>query len=98
VPANDDHPTHVTAAEIAGEPPFRAALAGFRRREPVLAPELYATLLHRLGYREQHVRLQVYPHRLERRDAVVEWVKGAMLTDYQRRLPADLFDASGPLP
>jgi trans-aconitate 2-methyltransferase len=93
VPANDDHPSHRTAAEVAGEPPFRAALGGYTRPLSVLPPEEYARLLHRLGYREQHVRLQVYPHRLERRDAVVEWVKGAMLTDYERRLPAGLFDA-----
>src|SRR5205823_2608818 len=47
--------------------------------------------LHRLGYAEQHVRLQVYLHRLASRDEVVEWVKGTLLTDYQRRLPAELY-------
>ena len=93
VPANDDFPTHTTAVEVAGEAPFRAALGDFRGRPPVLPPAVYATLLHRLGYREQHVRLQVYGHRLESRAAVVEWVKGTTLTDYQKRLPADLFDA-----
>jgi trans-aconitate 2-methyltransferase len=62
------------------------------RRTPVLAPEGYAQLLHRLGYATQHVRLQVYLHVLPDADAVVEWVKGTLLTDYQRRLPADLYD------
>jgi trans-aconitate 2-methyltransferase len=91
MPANNDHPSHLTAFAIAGEPPFRAALGGYERQWPVLAPEAYATLLHRLGYRRQHVRLQVYAHELESREAVVEWVRGSLLTDYERRLPAELW-------
>ena len=39
----------------------------------------------------QHVRLQVYAHELESREAVVEWVRGSLLTDYERRLPAELW-------
>lgn len=93
MPANDDHPSHAAAAEIAGEPPFRAALDGYTRRTTLLPPETYALLLHRLGYREQHVRLQVYGHQLAAREEVIEWVKGTLLTDYQQRLPADLFAA-----
>ncbi len=91
--ANDDHPSHATAAEIAAEPPFREALEGYVRQSGVLPPEAYAVLLHRLDYREQHVRLQVYGHRLGSRDEVIEWVKGTLLTDYQQRLPADLYAA-----
>ena len=92
VPANHDHPSHTVAAAVAAEPPFRAALAGYVRRSPVLAPEDYAALLDRLGAREQHVRLQVYGHHLASREAVVEWVRGTLLTDYQRRLAPELFD------
>lgn len=92
VPANHDHPSHLVAAEVAAEAPFRDALGGYVRLSPVLAPEQYAELLDRLGYREQHVRLQVYGHHLESRDDVVEWVKGTLLTDYQSRLPADLYE------
>jgi trans-aconitate 2-methyltransferase len=91
MPANNDHPSHLTAFAIAGESPFREALGGYSRQWPVLAPEAYATLLHRLGFRRQHVRLQVYAHELESREAVVEWVRGSLLTDYERRLPADLW-------
>ena len=91
VPANDDYPSHTTAVEVAREAPFREALAGHVRQSPVLAPEVYATLLHRLDFREQHVRLQVYAHELESREAVVEWVRGSVLTDYERRLPAELW-------
>jgi len=91
MPANNDHPSHLTAFAIAGEPPFREALGGYERQWPVLAPEAYATLLHRLGYPRQLVRLQVYAHELESREAVVEWVRGSLLTDYERRLPAELW-------
>lgn len=92
VPANYDHPTHVVAAAVSSEEPFRAALAGYVRPQSVLQPEQYATLLHRLGYAEQHVRLQVYGHHLQSRDDVVEWVKGTLLVDYQQRMPAALFE------
>jgi trans-aconitate 2-methyltransferase len=93
MPANFDHPSHVVAAEVAGEAPFRDALGGRPHEErPVMPAEEYALLLERLGYAEQHVRLQVYGHRLAARDEVVEWVKGSLLTDYQRRLPAELYE------
>jgi trans-aconitate 2-methyltransferase len=91
MPANHDAPSHTTATELATEEPYASALAGGARVVPVLAPEAYASLLHRLGAREQHVRLQVYGHRLDRRDDVVEWVKGTLLTDYKKRLPAELY-------
>lgn len=93
VPANHDHPSHTIAAEVARESPFREALGGHVRQPPVLAPEAYADLLHRLGFRKQHVRLQVYPHELESREAVIEWVRGTLLTDYQKRMPAELWPA-----
>jgi trans-aconitate 2-methyltransferase len=92
MPANYDHPSHVVAAEVAREPEFRAALGGHERTSSVLAPEAYAELLHRLGFREQHVRLQVYAHKLASRDEVVEWVRGTLLTDYQKRLAPAAFE------
>ena len=91
VPANHDHPSQVTAGEVAGEEPFRTALGSYLRRSPVLPPEEYAVVLDKLGYREQHVRLEVYGHRLPSREEVVEWMKGTLLTDYERRLPEGLF-------
>jgi trans-aconitate 2-methyltransferase len=93
MPANHDHPSHVVAAEVAGTEPFRSALDGYRRESPVRAPEWYADLLDRIGLTDQHVRLQVYLHRLAARDEVVEWVRGTLLTDYAARMPADLFEA-----
>jgi trans-aconitate 2-methyltransferase len=92
VPANHDHPSHLVGERVAAEEPFRAALGGYVRRTPVLAPERYAQLLHRLGYEAQHVRLQVYLHVLPEAGAVVDWVKGTLLTDYRRRLPERVYE------
>jgi trans-aconitate 2-methyltransferase len=93
VPANDDHPSHATAVEVAREAPFRDLLGGHVRQSPVLPPETYATLLNRLGFGQQHVRLQVYGHELASPEAVIEWVRGSVLTDYEKRLPPDQWPA-----
>lgn len=91
MPANDDFPSHVIAHEVAREEPFAAALAGYVREWPVQPPEWYAMLLDRLGFREQRVSLHVYGHRLGSREGVVEWVKGTLLTDYEKRLSPEMY-------
>jgi trans-aconitate 2-methyltransferase len=94
VPANADHPAHVLAGELAEEEPFRSAFGGAPPPDPVrqvLKPEDYATILHELGFAEQHVRLQVYGHRLASTGDVVEWVRGSSLTRFAARLPDQLF-------
>lgn len=91
MPQNDDHPSHRVARALAAEPPYREALAGYERPFPVLAPEHYAALLHEFGFARQHVRLQVYAHLLPETRAVVEWVKGSLLTPYRERLPAEQY-------
>jgi trans-aconitate 2-methyltransferase len=93
VPANHDHASHLVAERVAAEAPFRDTLGGYVRRSPVLAPERYARLLHRLGHQDQRVRLHVYLHVLPDAGAVVEWVKGTLLTVYERRLPEDAYEA-----
>lgn len=80
MPANDTHPSHATAAEVArtfGIEP---------RRDPLLPVEDYASLLHSIGFRRQHVRMHVYGHELESAAGLIDWVKGTLLLDYQRRL------------
>ncbi len=91
VPANADHPSHLVAHAVAREEPFATALGGYVRDWPVLAPERYAEILDGLGFRDLTVRLEVYGHHLESTDGVVEWVKGSLLTDYEKRMPAELF-------
>ena len=93
VPMNEQHPSHLEAAATAAEPPFAAALGGYLRVSPVLAPEWYAEALFRLGFAARRVRVEVYGHRLDSRDEVVEWVRGSLLTDYEGRLPAALWPA-----
>src|SRR5947199_156210 len=83
--------TRVLHQELGRQSPFREAMQGYERRWPVLKPEAYAALLYRLSYKKQHVRLQVYGHLLGAREDVIEWVKGTLLTDYEKRLPSELF-------
>lgn len=91
VPANEDHPSHQVARWLARQPPFAAALENGPRISPVLPVERYASLLAELEFAEQHVRLQVYVHRLPSARWIVDWVKGSLLTWYEERLDADLF-------
>jgi len=98
VPANADHVSHLVAAELAGEEPFRAAL-GEHAAPPLstLSPEAYALALARLGASRQHVRLQVYLHTLAEPAEVVEWTRGTLLTHYRAQLDgrdADAFEAA----
>ncbi|MEX2032344.1 MAG: methyltransferase domain-containing protein [Dehalococcoidia bacterium] len=91
MPANGGHVSHRTAALVAVEEPFRNALGGWVRQDPVVAPDWYATLFHdTLHCEEQRVRLDVYGHELADTRATVEWVKGSLLTAYLARLPEDL--------
>jgi len=86
MPANDSHPSHAIAAEVAQEFGVVARLAY------VLDPERYAEILYRLGYKRLHVRMQIYGHLLPSTDDVVEWVRGALLTYYQSLLTAETFE------
>jgi len=86
MPANDDHPSHVIAADVAAQ--FGVA----PRPDYVLPVERYAEILHRLGYERQNVRLQVYGHVLPSTADVVAWVRGALLTHYEAVLPEGKFE------
>ncbi len=91
MPANGNAPSHRLAAVAASEEPYRSALGGWLREDPVQGPEFYATLLHDVvGCERQLVRLQVYDHVLPETRSAVEWVKGSLLTAYLARLPESL--------
>jgi trans-aconitate 2-methyltransferase len=92
IPQNFDHPSHAIAAALAREEPFATALTGFESTGAMHPPEHVAAALHRLGFRDQRVRLEVYGHPLARRLDVVEWVKGTTLVPYRQRLGAALYD------
>ncbi len=93
MPMNHDHPSHTVAHEVAREPRHAEALGGYVRGYPLREVEWYAELLARMGFAEQHVRLQVYLHRLAGPEEVVEWVKGSLLTDYRNRLSPEEYEA-----
>jgi len=95
VPANAYMPSHTVADQLAHEEPFLSAFDGAPPPDPVaqnvLEPEQYAQLLYDLGFEQQHVRLQVYPHVLPSTRDVVQWVRGTTLTRFQKRLAPDLY-------
>lgn len=92
MPAMSGHPSHRVAAEVAAEPEFAPALAGYVHREHVLAAGAYEPLLARLGYSRRDVHLKIYRHELPSREDVVEWVKGTLLVGYQERLQPEMYD------
>ena len=95
VPATFSHPSHLLAAEVAAEPPFAASDPGevATPGASVLTPARYAEVLHALGAVQQHARLQVYGHVLPSVEAVVEWVRGSLLTPMRARLDEATFEA-----
>jgi trans-aconitate 2-methyltransferase len=92
MPAMYDETSHLVAAELIAEEPYRSASGGYRKPQPVLAPDAYARLMFRLGFSVPVVRLIVYPHVLPGPEDVVEWVKGTLLAEYSRHLPPDAFE------
>jgi trans-aconitate 2-methyltransferase len=93
VPAQHHQPSHRIAEDLTGVEPFRTALNGWHRPQPVLEPHEYASLLYALGFPAPVVRLHIYPHVLAGPEEVVEWMKGTLLTEYERHLPGDLYGA-----
>jgi trans-aconitate 2-methyltransferase len=91
VPAAHHTPSHLVAEELTSVEPFAAQFGGWHRPQPVLTPVEYAELLFRNGFVEPQVKLVVYPHVLASREDVVEWMKGTLLTEYERHMPAGAF-------
>jgi trans-aconitate 2-methyltransferase len=92
MPMNDEHPSHQTAFDLARSPEFRVLLHGYVKRPALADPAQYASWLNQLGYERQRVELRVYGHLLPDRESVIEWVRGALLTDYQKRLSAPAWE------
>lgn len=90
IPSNHDHFTHRYIAELALEPLFREALAGWTRTSPVIPIERYAQIFHDLGANDIVVFQKIYPHVLADADALGDWTSGTTLVPYMERLPAEL--------
>jgi trans-aconitate 2-methyltransferase len=91
VPAQHDQASHRIAEALTEVEPFKTALGGWHKPQPVLEPHVYAELLYGLGFTEPQVRLNIYPHVLAGPDEVIEWMKGTLLTEYERHLTPDLY-------
>lgn len=89
VPKNDDHASHLVIHEVLQS-------MGLDIPDPVtqnvLRPEDYAGILDDLGFAEQHVRLQVFPHHLPSSADVLEWVKGTSLNRVRAVVDEPLYD------
>jgi trans-aconitate 2-methyltransferase len=96
MPSNNDHPSHLVAADVASDDLFAAGFEDGPPPDPVrtniLRPEQYAELLDELGFAQQNVRLQVYGHHLDSTADVVEWVKGTTLTRVKRATDTDGYE------
>lgn len=93
IPVNQNYPTHVIAAELASEEPYREFFKD--RANPMghlLTIEGYAALIDSLNFENQIVRIQLYAHYLQSTASVVEWVKGSLLTYYKSRLDPEIYD------
>lgn len=91
MPCNFDHPSHSVARDVAARAEFAKWIVSPRSAHPVASPDTYATWLNDLGFARQHVRVQVYGHTLPTRAHVVEWVRGTLLTSYEKLLPKEVF-------
>ena len=95
VPANPDHPSHATIAEVLAEEPFFSALDGRPPPDPLLSvqsPVQYSEMLWALGAVEQTVRLEVYGMEMSSWSDVVEWVSGTALVRVRNVLDEDLYE------
>jgi trans-aconitate 2-methyltransferase len=92
IPASHDAASHLVADELTDVEPFKAAFRGWHRPQPVLKPDEYARLLYLAGFPAPRVSLIVYVHMLAGPEAVVDWMKGTLLTEYARHLPSELYD------
>jgi trans-aconitate 2-methyltransferase len=90
VPNNYDHASHKVAEQVATSGRFRALLGGYVRSYGVQRAEWYAEQLWAQGFRDVWCVEKIYGHELEDTAAVVEWVKGTLLTAYTAKLsPGD---------
>ncbi len=86
MPYNADHPSHVIAARVANEnfsETFKSATSPI---DHVLEIGRYAELLFAAGFETQNCFIKVYGVPMQSGSEVIEWVKGALLSDYRRRL------------
>lgn len=94
MPMNHDYATHVIAKQMSLEQPWASLMSEpYSKTQSMLTVEQYASLVFKLGFKEQNVSLKVYGHVLDTREGVIEWVKGTLLTYFESRLSPTDFQA-----
>lgn len=78
MPRNFGAPSHTLIHELAASPPWREALSGLLRPQPVLAPDAYYRLLAPAA-RTLDIWETEYLQVLEGENPVAEWTKGTWL-------------------
>lgn len=91
MPSHCENLTHRVAEELASRNHFKKYFNKEEKPFHVLALEDYAFLFFSLGFSKQVVRCQLYPILMPSRDKVVEFVKGSLLTYYEKKLPPHLY-------
>lgn len=86
MPMNQDYPTHMLAEEMSKEQRWSSSSTARANQNSMLRIDEYASLLFKLGYKDQKVFLCVYDHILDSREQVIEWVRGTLLTSFQNAL------------
>lgn len=86
VPSLRENPAFKLIASVAKEEPFATALGGWLRDFPVLSVDRYAELLWTPRWTNLTVFEKVFPHVLDDRDAVFDWMSGTSLVAYLERL------------
>jgi trans-aconitate 2-methyltransferase len=90
VPAMHHAISHTLPGEIARTEPFVEAFADWRRPQPVLEPEELRACSFR-GVSPTEGSTGDLPHVLADREQVVEWMKGSLLTEYEKHLTPEQF-------
>lgn len=83
MPFNFDYITHTLAENLISK------YSKIKNRgNPMLSLEQYAYVLYKIGFENINCHIKVYVHELPSKDDVLEWVKGTLLTFYERQLDA----------
>jgi trans-aconitate 2-methyltransferase len=91
-PRMHDQPSHRIAEDLTAWSLSRR-LNGWHRLSRSSSRTKYASC-STPGVHGAGCRLHIYPHVLAGPEEVVEWMKGTLLTEYERHLPGDLYGPS----
>lgn len=86
IPCSFELPTHTIASKVASK------YLAETRPLYALSMEEYSKIFYETGLKKQIVQAKIYPLLLDSAISAYEWVKGTLLTYYQKHLTDKLFD------